>query len=460
MTETQKLIDQFISNHKKLFPNKGEQTITISLITNKKNEIMNAIKKKEKSLTLLKELKHELQKNDKFACPSELLVKIKKDLILSKKEKLIKALKSIEDTNLLQKPIEDEELLVKCRKIIIDSYTELNDATIINISPLNFLKELGADTEMQVKPKNQKIIELNQEIPVSPSFKKLINEINQIPVNKVKKILSLLFNMYNGYFKQLEFSVSRFTEVVSLHNNLELLLVFLSYKLIFDEKEKIEEIYDYFVIFRNFSTELINQVMSNLISQLTVEMSEFNTFDNINLEVNYKKCQKMISSSLHSVFSFFDLFKEYAIERELIFNLNYVLSLYFDVLNRKILLVQDFNLNDIKSILNICQEIAPLIKRNIEKIAKDNMELSVKLMNVLEQNPKYKKFEEILVILNSNLKEIKNFVINSNFNIQIDKNELIDLIQSIFEVSENRESLIVFLNTNLGKKKETEGNAN
>ena len=82
---------------------------------------------------MLKELKHELQKNDKFACPSELLVKIKKDLILSKKEKLIKALKSIEDTNLLQKPIEDEELLVKCRKIIIDSYTELNDATIINI---------------------------------------------------------------------------------------------------------------------------------------------------------------------------------------------------------------------------------------------------------------------------------------------------------------------------------------
>ena len=41
MTEAQKLIDQFISNHKKLFPNKGEQTITISLITNKKNEIMN-----------------------------------------------------------------------------------------------------------------------------------------------------------------------------------------------------------------------------------------------------------------------------------------------------------------------------------------------------------------------------------------------------------------------------------
>ena len=49
---------------------------------------MNSIKKKEKSLTLLKELKHELQKNDKFACPSELLVKIKKDLILSKKEKV------------------------------------------------------------------------------------------------------------------------------------------------------------------------------------------------------------------------------------------------------------------------------------------------------------------------------------------------------------------------------------
>ena len=168
--------------------------------------------------------------------------------------------------------------------------------------------------------------------------------------------------------------------------------------------------------------------------------------------MNHRKCQKMITTSLQTVFKFFELFIEYSIERDLLFNLNYVLNLYFDMLNRKILLVKDFNLSDIKNILNICHEIVPNIKKNIQSLAKDNMDLSVKLMNILETNLKYKKFEEILFVLNANLKEIRNFVINSNYSIQLDKNELIELIESIFELSENRMELIEFIDKHLGIK--------
>ena len=94
----------------------------------------------------------------------------------------------------------------------------------------------------------------------------------------------------------------------------------------------------------------------------------------------------------------------------------------------------------------------PNIKKNIQSLAKDNMDLSVKLMNILETNLKYKKFEEILFVLNANLKEIRNFVINSNYSIQLDKNELIELIESIFELSENRMDLIEFIDKHLGIK--------
>ena len=61
---------------------------------------------------------------------------------------------------------------------------------------------------------------------------------------------------------------------------------------------------------------------------------------------------------------------------------------------------------------------------------------------ILDMNLKYKKFEEIIFLLNSGLKEIKNFVIQSKRRINIDCNEIICLIEAIFEKSDFRDEVV------------------
>ena len=160
----------------------------------------------------------------------------------------------------------------------------------------------------------------------------------------------------------------------------------------------------------------------------------------------------MLKDSQELIFKFFNSLQDFIIERAFIFNLNYVLSLYFDLINRKIILVKDFSINDIKNILNIGKEIVPQLKKNLEIIASDNLDFSIRLISILEKNNKYKKFEEILFVINANLVDIRNFVINNNFKIHIDQNELIELIISCFTESENRNNLINFIKEGFQEK--------
>ena len=51
------------------------------------------------------------------------------------------------------------------------------------------------------------------------------------------------------------------------------------------------------------------------------------------------------------------------------------------------------------------------------------------------------KFEEIFLLLEANLKQVKNYIENTD-EIISDKNELIDYIKSLFEDSSNRISVI------------------
>ena len=75
------------------------------------------------------------------------------------------------------------------------------------------------------------------------------------------------------------------------------------------------------------------------------------------------------------------------------------------------------------------------------------MDLGVKFMNNLEQNIEYLKFQEILFILNSNLKQIKNYLISKNNTIYIRKHQFVELLESIFNKSEKLEELINIINT-------------
>ena len=56
-------------------------------------------------------------------------------------------------------------------------------------------------------------------------------------------------------------------------------------------------------------------------------------------------------------------------------------------------------------------------------------------------NLKVRKFEEIFLLLEANLKQVRNYIENTE-QIITDKYELIDYIKSLFEESSNRMSII------------------
>ena len=300
---------------------------------------------------------------------------------------------------------------------------------------------------------------MNIRIKITPSFLNVLVELNRTFQNNMtssQKILNLIYIMCETYYKEKfnhnENNINNnIDEIMLLHNNLEMLLYLICYYLIFNlnGNDNEGEVYNMYIKIKNFSSSLINEVISSLIQQLTIEMTEPHTFTSIGQEGNYKQCQQMLNTTQELIFSFFKTFKKMGIQRELVFNLNYMLSLYFDVLNRKITLGVNYEINDIKSILNFNQEIVSNLKKNFEEISKGNIDLGIVLTNILEKNMKYKKFQELLFVLNANLKEIRNFVINANFQIHIDKNELITLIKEIFVESEMRKDLITFISERL-----------
>ena len=149
------------------------------------------------------------------------------------------------------------------------------------------------------------------------------------------------------------------------------------------------------------------------------------------------------------IFKFFDNLMEIAIHRDIIFYFNDVLTIYFDLFNQKILLVNNYDLNDIQSLLNLSQEILKNMKKNIEKISSKNIDLSIKFMNILEQNLNYLKFQEILFILNSNLKQIKNYLINANYSIYIRKDQFLTLLYSTFNESDKLKEVVNLINENI-----------
>ena len=77
----------------------------------------------------------------------------------------------------------------------------------------------------------------------------------------------------------------------------------------------------------------------------------------------------------------------------------------------------------------------------ISKNFSSNKLLCDESMNLFNSNMKVRKFEEIFLLLEANLKQVKNYIENTD-EIISDKNELIDYIKSLFEDSSNRISVI------------------
>ena len=203
---------------------------------------------------------------------------------------------------------------------------------------------------------------------------------------------------------------------------------------------------------KNLSVSLFSQVVADFSRRLIEIMEGIQSFEDIGKENIFNIYIKKIQDSIKMIFDFFEKLRTTALNREVIFYFNNVLTIFFDSLNQKILLVDTYGLEDINGLLNISQEILKNMKSNFENISNKDMNLSVKFMNNLEQNMEYLKFQEFLFILNSNLKQIKNYLISKNNTIYIRKNQFIKLLNATFNKSEKLDELIDIINTKVKEK--------
>ena len=394
------------------------------------NELINKKNNLKISLNILNNLKQNI-KNNKIIS-NEIINKLNNDKNLNKnfnENFLLKKINLYNNNNKIKKEnfilSENEKKLILFRNLIKFSYEESKNYSTLLINSYELFKELNY-IQNEIKSDFDEYF-------ISPSFKIFIIEFEK-ETNKLK-IFSLLLNMYNIYLENEDDKI-----LLILHNNIEIFLDFINYNIFFKDQKNLLNI---FIYFKNFSQKILNKILSNEINKLTDLMTKHENFERLSYEKNFEKSNKMIKNSMNFFQQFFINFYKISNKKEFIFNLNYLLNLYFDLINRKILIVKDFNINDIKRILNLSQEIPVQLKKIFNDYC--SLENNLKINNLLEKNFKYKKFEEILFVLNANLKDIKNYVINNNFVIQIDKIELTELIISIFEKSENRDNLINFI---------------
>ncbi len=395
------------------------------------NELINKKNNLKISLNILNNLKQNI-KNNKIIS-NEIINKLNNDKNLNKnfnENFLLKKINLYNNNNKIKKEnefilSENEKKLILFRNLIKFSYEEAKNYSTFLINSYELFKELNY-IQNEIKSDFDEYF-------ISPSFKIFIIEFEK-ETNKLK-IFSLLLNMYNIYLENEDDKI-----LLILHNNIEIFLDFINYNIFFKDQKNLLNI---FIYFKNFSQKILNKILSNEINKLTDLMTKHENFERLSYEKNFEKSNKMIKNSMNFFQQFFINFYKISNKKEFIFNLNYLLNLYFDLINRKILIVKDFNINDIKRILNLSQEIPVQLKKIFNDYC--SLENNLKINNLLEKNFKYKKFEEILFVLNANLKDIKNYVINNNFVIQIDKIELTELIISIFEKSENRDNLINFI---------------
>ena len=124
---------------------------------------------------------------------------------------------------------------------------------------------------------------------------------------------------------------------------------------------------------------MFSQVMADFNRRLMEQIGEIETFENISKEKYFDFSFKKVQKTVEMIFKFFEELRVIGIHREIIFYFNNVLTIYFDSLNQKILMVSSYDIKDIQALLNISQEILKIMKKNFEKISSKNMDLSVSI---------------------------------------------------------------------------------
>ena len=450
---------------------------TVDDLQKEKITLEKNIKEKKEAKELLKQLTTILESDDNIdsAIASNLIQKIKSNGILSKNQSLNTFISKSKLSRLNKEEenlTEEQKILSSFRNLIKITYKEAKNDEIIETTILKLFEELNFENfdisnifkENEENKEDDKLMDFFSLIKITSTFDIFLKELhkynpidNKEKTNLFYKIISLLFLLYEYYFSSINNSSENNFEFILMHNNLEYLTYLLNYYILFyceqkdlplEDKENINNTLINIVIkIKNLSVSMFSQVVANFINNVIEELTEIESFTDIGKEQTYNTCITKVTDSIEKIFKFFEELRVNALNREVVFYFNDVLTIYFDLLNQKILKVNSYDLNDINGILNVNQEIIKKIKSNIEKISSQNMDLGVKFMNNLEQNIEYLKFQEILFILNSNLKQIKNYLISKNNTIYIRKHQFVELLESIFNKSEKLEELINIINT-------------
>jgi len=454
---------------------------TIDDLYKEKINLENNIKSKKEAKELLKQLKALKETNNNENINSDLITKIKSNTILSKNQALIKYLSKLKISEIKKENLtEEQKILGSFRNLIKTSYIEAKNKEIVQTNIMNLFKELNLENfdiskiikENDANNEDEKIIDFLNVINITSTFNVFLKELhkynpydNNLNDNKSKlffKIIFLLYSIYEHCTLNIEDNNDTVFSLILNHNNLEYLTYLLNYYILFYseqksfKKEDIENInksiFNAIIKIKNLSISMFSQAMADFNRKLMEEMEGIDSFDDIGKESKFNLCMKKIQNSIKMVFEFFEQLRIIALHREVIFHFSNVLTIYFDSLNRKILLVDSYGLNDINGLLNLSQEILKNMKSNFENISNKDMDLSVKFMNNLEQNMEYLKFQELLFILNSNLKQIKNYLISKNNTIYIRKKDFIKILNSTFNTSEKLEELINIINSIVKEK--------
>ena len=479
----EKQLNEEIQNYfkDKNISNQENILYTIDDLHKEKIDLENNIKSKQEAKELLKQLKSLKETKNNENINSDLITKIKSNGILSKNHSLMKYLSKLKITESKKENLtEEQKILGSFRNLIKTSYIEAKNKEIMQTNIMNLFKELNLENfdiskmikENDPNKEDEKIIDFLNVINITSTFNVFLKELhkynpydNNLNDNKSKlffKIIFLLYSIYEYCTLNIEDCNDTVFSLILNHNNLEFVTYLLNYYILFYseqksfKKEDIENInksiLNAIIKIKNLSISMFSQAMADFNRKLMEEMEGIDSFDDIGKETKFNLCMKKIQNSVKMVFEFFEQLRITALHREVIFHFSNVLTIYFDSLNRKILLVDSYGLNDINGLLNLSQEILKNMKSNFENISNRDMDLSVKFMNSLEQNMEYLKFQELLFILNSNLKQIKNYLISKNNTIYIRKKDFIKILNSTFNTSEKLEELINIINTIVKEK--------
>ena len=444
---------------------------TIDNLLNEKEIIEKRINDKKEAIEILKEINNLIQHNN---FDQNIMQKINSNSFLCRNQELKTYLYQI-NKNLEEKEdlTEEQKIICSFRNLIKSSFEEaknknteeitilslFSDLKFENIDIQKIINENEGNSDGDNSCKDEKISEFQSIINATPSFIIFIKELHRYYPYDIKnikdkknsyifyKVINLLISRYEYYYSTLDTKDNKNNRnsLILLHNNLELFTYVVNYYILFYDNSNNDDInldkinkslINIVIKIKNISTSMFSQVMADFNDALIQQIEGIETFENIRETKLFDMSFKIVKESVEMIFKFFDKLRNIAIHREIIFYFNTVLSIYFDSLNQKILKATCYDLEDIQGLLNISQEILKYMNKYFEEISSQNMDLSIKFMDILEQNVDYLKFQEILFILNSNLKQINNYLMNANYSIYITRDQLLRLLDSTFNTSE------------------------